>query len=33
VLEPDYSKLKVVGLTPDVAESFAPMDITISYAG
>ena len=33
VLEPDYSKLKVVGLTPDVAESYAPMNITVSYAG
>src|ERR1700674_232467 len=33
VLDPDYSKLKVVGLTPDVAESYAPMNITVSYAG
>lgn len=33
VLEPDYSKLKVVGLTPDVAESYVPMNITVSYAG
>ncbi|HTH47343.1 MAG TPA: hypothetical protein VMB21_07515 [Candidatus Limnocylindria bacterium] len=33
VLEPDYSKLKVVGLTHDVAESYAPMNITVSYAG
>lgn len=33
VLEPDYSKLKVVGLTRDVAESYAPMKITVSYAG
>ena len=33
VLEPDYLKLKVVGLTPDVAESYAPMNITVSYAG
>jgi hypothetical protein len=30
VLEPDYSKLKVVGLTQDIAESYVPM---ISYAG
>ena len=30
VLEPDLSKLKVVGLTPDVAESYAPMNITVS---
>ena len=33
VLEPDYSKLKVVGLTRDVAESYVPMNITVSYAG
>jgi hypothetical protein len=33
VLEPDYSKLKVIGLTRDVAESYAPMNITVSYAG
>lgn len=33
VLEPDYSKLKVVGLTRDVAESYVPLNITVSYAG
>lgn len=33
VLTPDYTKLKVVGLSPDIAESYAPMDITVSYAG
>jgi len=33
VLEPDLSKLKVVGLTHDVAQSYAPMTITVSYAG
>ena len=33
VLEPDYSKLKVVGLTRDVAKSYVPMNITVSYAG
>jgi hypothetical protein len=33
VLQADYSKLKVVGLTHDVAESYAPMSITVSYAG
>ena len=32
VLEPDYSKLRVVGLTRDVAESYVPMNITFSYA-
>jgi hypothetical protein len=33
VLKPDFAKLKVVGLTPDVAESYAPVNITVSYAG
>ncbi len=33
VLQPDLSKLKVVGLTRDVAESYAPLTITVSYAG
>lgn len=33
VLEPDLSKLKVVGLTRDLAESYAPVTITVSYAG
>jgi hypothetical protein len=33
ILTPDLSRLKVVGLTRDVAESYAPMDITVSYAG
>jgi hypothetical protein len=33
VLAPDFSKLKVVGLTRDVAESYVPMTITVSYAG
>jgi hypothetical protein len=33
VLTPDLSKLKVVGLTPEVAESYAPVTITVSYAG
>ncbi len=33
VLSPDFSKLKVVGLTREVAESYAPMTITVSYAG
>lgn len=33
VLTPDYEKLKVVGLTQDVAESYAPLNITVSYAG
>jgi hypothetical protein len=33
VLQPDYSKLKVVGLTAEVAQSYAPLNITVSYAG
>jgi hypothetical protein len=33
VLKPDFSRLKVVGLAHDVAESYAPMNITVSYAG
>jgi hypothetical protein len=33
VLTPDLSRLKVVGLSPDVAQSYAPMTITVSYAG
>jgi hypothetical protein len=33
VLAPDFSKLKAVGLTHELAESYAPMTITVSYAG
>jgi hypothetical protein len=33
VLAPDFSKLKVVRLTRNMAESYAPMTITVSYAG
>src|SRR6202012_1211029 len=33
VLAPDLSRLKVVGLTRNVAESYARMNITVSYAG
>jgi len=33
VLAPDLAKLKIVGLTPEVAESYAPLTITVSYAG
>jgi hypothetical protein len=33
VLEPDYSKLRIVGLTRQIAESYAPLNITVSYAG
>jgi hypothetical protein len=33
ILQPDFSKLKVIGLTKDLAESYAPVTITVSYAG
>ncbi len=33
VLTPDFTRLKVVGLTHDMAQSYAPMTITVSYAG
>jgi hypothetical protein len=33
VLAPDFTRLRVVGLTREVAESYAPVNITVSYAG
>jgi hypothetical protein len=33
VLTPDFSRLKVVGLTNELGESYAPVTITVSYAG
>jgi hypothetical protein len=33
VLQPDFAKFKVVGLTRDLAESYVPLNITVSYAG
>jgi hypothetical protein len=33
VLAPDLSKLRVVGLTRELAESYAPVTISVSYAG
>lgn len=33
ILVPDYTKLKVVGLSHDIAESYVPTTITVSYAG
>ena len=33
ILTPDMTRLRVVGLTKDVAESYAPLTITVSYAG
>ena len=32
-IDPDYSKEKVVGLTADLAETYAPVNITVAYAG
>lgn len=32
-IDPDYAGEKVVGLTPDVAETYAPVRITVAYAG
>ena len=33
VLTPDFSRLKVVGRADNWAESYAPVNITVSYAG
>jgi hypothetical protein len=32
-IDPDYAKERVVGLTPDVAETYAPVTITSGYGG
>jgi SnoaL-like domain len=32
-IEPDYDRVKVVGIAPDVAETYAPVNITVAYAG
>jgi hypothetical protein len=32
-IEPDYTRVKTVGLTHDVAETYAPVHITVAYAG
>ena len=32
-IDPDYSKERVVGLTGEVAEVYAPVQITVAYAG
>jgi hypothetical protein len=32
-LDPDYSRLKVVGITREVAETYAPVQISVSYGG
>jgi hypothetical protein len=33
VMEPDYSRVKTVRLTKDVAETYAPLTIAVGYAG
>jgi hypothetical protein len=32
-IDPDYARVKTVGLTHDVAETYAPVHITVAYAG
>jgi hypothetical protein len=32
-ITPDYARVKTVGLTHDVAETYAPVHITVAYAG
>jgi hypothetical protein len=32
-IDPDYERVKVVGIAPDVAETYAPVKITVAYAG
>jgi hypothetical protein len=33
LMDPDYSKEKIVGLTADVAETYVPPNISVAYAG
>jgi hypothetical protein len=33
LMEPDYGKQKIVGLTADVAQIYTPFSITVAYAG
>jgi hypothetical protein len=33
VMTPDYARVKTVGLTADVAETYAPLEISVGYAG
>ncbi len=33
VMAPDYARVKTVGLTSEVAETYAPLDISVGYAG
>jgi hypothetical protein len=32
-IDPDYDKVKTVGLTRDVAETYVPVNIVVAYAG
>jgi hypothetical protein len=32
-IDPDYERVRVVGITSDVAETYAPVKITVAYAG
>jgi hypothetical protein len=33
VMEPDYARVKTVGLTADVAQTYAPLRISVAYSG
>jgi len=33
IMVPHYDRVKTIGLTADVAETYAPLDITVAYAG
>ena len=33
VMAPEYARVKTVGLTADIAETYAPLNITVAYAG
>ncbi len=33
VMDPDYTRVKTVGLTADVAETYAPLRISVAYGG
>lgn len=33
VMRPDYARVKTVEITPDVAETYAPLTIAVSYGG
>jgi hypothetical protein len=32
-IDPDYERVRVVGIAPDVAETYAPVKISVAYAG